>query len=359
MTGGPRLAIVLSGFPRRSETFALADVNALVDRGMVAAVFATKHGEEAAVQPAAARLLPRVRYLSPGTAAAQASEAASALAGSRLDGVHAYFAHTPAAVAVELSCLLGVRFGFSAHAGDARKLPRQELHARARLSTCVVACNADVASEFDGSGVPVQVAHHGVDLDRFAYRSQSPDGICRLLAVGRLVAKKGFDVLLDAVAALAGPWRLRIVGSGPEQQRLEHQVRELRLAERVTFCGPLTHDALPLEYQHADVVVVPSVRDRTGDRDGLPNVVLEAMACGAAVIAADVGAIGSAVRDGSTGLLVPSGDAGALARRLACLMRDPALRACLATRARAAVQRRFDTRRCTARFASVLEQAYG
>src|SRR5262249_40422532 len=180
MTVTPRLAIVLSGFPRRSETFALAEVSALVDRGMVAAVFATKPGDDGATQPAAARLLPRVRYLSPGTAAAQASEAATAVTGSTVDGVHAYFAHTPAAVGGEPARLLGVPFGFSAHARDARKLPRLELHARARSAACVVACNADVASEFDGSGVLLRVVPHGVDLDRFAYgwRSRSPGGSC-------------------------------------------------------------------------------------------------------------------------------------------------------------------------------------
>ncbi|HKB10017.1 MAG TPA: glycosyltransferase, partial [Vicinamibacterales bacterium] len=339
MTVTPRLAIVLSGFPRRSETFALAEVSALVDRGMVAAVFATKPGDDGATQPAAARLLPRVRYLSPGSAAAQASEAATAVTGSTVDGVHAYFAHTPAAVGEELARLLGVPFGFSAHARDARKLPRLELHARARSAACVVACNADVASEFDGSGVLLRVVPHGVDLDRFAYgwRSRSTGGSCRLLAVGRLVAKKGFDVLLDAVGALSGPWRLRLVGDGPERERLERQVRALGLEDRVTFCGPLTHEALPIEYQHADIVVVPSVRDPSGDRDGLPNVVLEAMAAGAAVVGTDAGAIGSAIRDGSTGLLVPGGDAGALARQLEYLIRDSTLRASLAARARAHV----------------------
>src|SRR5262249_58792264 len=137
----------------------------------------------------------------------------------------------------------------------------------------------------------------------------SPGGSCRLLAVGGLVAKKGFDVLLDAVGALSGPWRLRLVGDGPERERLERQVRALGLEDRVTFCGPLTHEALPIEYQHADIVVVPSVRDPSGDRDGLPNVVLEAMAAGAAVVGTDARAIGSPIRAGTTRPLLPAAHA--------------------------------------------------
>jgi len=299
-----QLAVVLSGFPRRSETFALAELNALDERGMLAAVFSITPGDDGAVQPMAERLRSRVRRLSPGGAAAQAAEAAQALQTAAVSGVHAYFAHAPAAVAAELARRLRVPFGFSAHARDARKVPRADLHERARAAACVVACNADVAREFDGSGARLHLVPHGVDLERFRSQPRAWSTVFRLLAVGRLVEKKGFDVLLDAVATLPRPWHLRIVGDGPERDRLVDRTRRLGLADYVSFCGAMTHDALPAEYRWADAVVVPSVRDRSGDRDGLPNVVLEAMASGAATVAADTGDIRSAIDDGVTGLVV-------------------------------------------------------
>jgi glycosyltransferase involved in cell wall biosynthesis len=352
-----RIAIVLSGFPRRSETFALADVSALADRGLVAAVFSTKPGEQGVPQPAARRLQRHVHTLT-GDAAAQAAEAAARLEGVAIAGVHAYFAHTPADVGASLARSLGVPFGFSMHARDARKVSQEALHERALRAACVIACNSDVARELDGSGARVQVVPHGVDLDRFHPRQRASAPVLRLLAVGRLVEKKGFHVLLDAVAAVPVMWVLRIVGDGPERDRLASQARALGIADRVTFTGEMTHDLLPSEYGRADAVVIPSVLDRSGDRDGLPNVVLEAMASGIAVVATKMGAIPSAVRDGETGVLVPAGNRDAIVAALTRLGRDPELRAALGASARGTVEKQFDLRRCTRRLASVLREAY-
>ena len=355
-----QIVIVLSGFPRRSETFALSEVSALDEQGLVAAVFSTKPGETGCPQPQAWRLLSRVHMLS-GEPNVQAAAAARRLDGTPVAGVHAYFAHTPATVASSLAQLLGVPFGFSVHARDARKIARDELHARARRAACVVACNTDVARELSGSGAHVQIVPHGIDLRRFA--PARPDVSAthpqlQLLAVGRLIEKKGFDVLLDALPLVAVPWTLRIIGDGPDRDRLTAQARALGLSSRVSFCGALTHHALPLEYQNADAVVVPSIIDRSGDRDGLPNVVLEAMASGRAIIATDTGAIASAIEDGDTGVLVRAGDRVGLARALERLGMNPKLRAELGAAARAAAERRFEVGACTRRLASVLREAY-
>ena len=353
----PRLAVIVSGFPRRSETFALAELAALDDRGMLAAVFSTKPGEDGPAQPLVRRLRHRVHRLS-GPAEAQAAEAARRLGRARISGVHAYFAHMPADIASTLARALGVPFGFSVHARDARKVDRAELHERARNAACVVACNADVAAEFDGSGARIDVVPHGVDVRRFTGERRSSGQVLQLLTVGRLVEKKGFHVLLDALATVDSPWRLRMIGEGPEGDRLAAQARALGIADRVTFCGAVTHDTLPYEYACADAVVVPSVRDRSGDRDGLPNVVLEAMASGAAVVATGMGAIASAIRHRVTGLLVPAADATALAAALAEVASSPDGRRTLGTAARQIALRDFDVRGCTRRFASVLGDAY-
>jgi len=355
----PRLVIVVSGFPRRSETFALSELAALERDDMLAAIFSTKPGEEGPCQPAAERLQERVRLLSGDTVATQAADAARQLAGVPVNGVHGYFAHTPAAVAASLARRLGVPFGFSAHARDARKVPRRELHERAGRASCVIACNPDVAREFEGSDANLSLVPHGVDLNRFAAHHKAASSRFTMLAVGRLVEKKGLHVLVDAVSRLHFAWRLRIVGEGPERDRLAAQVQAAGIADRVTFCGALTHDALPLEYERADVVVVPSICDATGDRDGLPNVVLEAMAAGAAIVASDTGAIASAVHDADSGVLVRAGDAHALARALDALARDPDRRRQLGAAARTVVERQFDEGRCTERLSAVLRDAYG
>lgn len=342
------IAVVTSGFPRRSETFALNELLALERAGLLAAVFATKAGDGSPPQPGAKRLAGRVRVLPPGSAETQASALVDGLGGGRVQGVHGYFAHLPAEVAEAAARRLGVRFGFSVHARDARKVASVELARRAARAACVVACNADVAADVRRAGGAAEVAPHGVDLERFRPLRRAPAGPLRLLAVGRLVEKKGFHVLVEAVARLRLPFRLRIVGEGPERSRL---------AGRVELAGPLTHAELPAEYAAADIVVVPSVADADGDRDGLPNVVLEAMASSRPVVASDVGAIATAVGR-ETGMLVPPGDAEALARALDFLAAHRDVRERMGVMARARVERDFDLLRCSERFVRRLEAAY-
>jgi glycosyltransferase involved in cell wall biosynthesis len=182
--------------------------------------------------------------------------------------------------------------------------------------------------------------------------------VLRLLAVGRLVEKKGFDVLVDAAALLTLPFHLRIVGEGPLRERLADRIVHAGLTGRVELAGSRTHAQLPGEYAAADLVVVPSVVGPDGDRDGLPNVVLEAMASMRPVVASDVASLGSAVIDGETGLLVPPRDPVALAYGLESLGRRAALRRRLGDNARARAERDFELGRCTDRFRHVVETAY-
>jgi glycosyltransferase involved in cell wall biosynthesis len=353
MTGG--IAVVTSGFPRRSETFALNELLALDRAGALAGVYATKAGESGPQQPDASRL--GVRVLPPGTPREQASALAAELDGLRVAGVHGYFAHRPAEVAALAAYKLGVPFGFSVHARDARKLQPSELAERAAAAACVIACNVDAGAEVERAGGRADVVPHGVDLARFRPREVRRADPPTVLAVGRLVEKKGFHILLDAAARLSFPFRLRIVGEGPERARLDAAVADHGLSERVELIGAVTHAELRVEYGAADIVVAPSLADGTGDRDGLPNVVLEAMACGLPVIGGDVGAMASAL-DGETGLLVPPGDAASLAEALELLARQPALRARIGRAARSRVERDFDLERCAERFVLRLRAAY-
>jgi glycosyltransferase involved in cell wall biosynthesis len=254
-----------------------------------------------------------------------------------------------------------VPFGFSVHALDARKVEPAELHERAAAAHCVVACNPDVARSLRDVGVEPTLTPHGVDRVRFHAipgSTEAPDAP-ELLAVGRLVDKKGFEVLVDAVAAMQTPWRLRIVGDGPNRARLEAAIDRLGLGGRVALHGRVTHDELPALLRGCRAVVVPSVTDAAGDRDGLPNVVLEAMAAGRAVVASDVAAIAEAVHHERTGLLVTPGDAAGLAAALDRVAGDAPLRMRLGAAAQDHVSAHYDLADCSERFCRLLEQAYG
>jgi glycosyltransferase involved in cell wall biosynthesis len=352
-----RIAVVLSGWPRLSESFALNELLALRNAGMLAAVFATKRGDTDDQHPAAAQLDADVRVLAAGNAEQQAAEVVASL-DERVDGVHGYFAHQPAAVARAAAAMLGVPFGFSVHAKDPRKVEPAELADRARAASCVVACNPDVAQLLRSVGADPILVPHGVDLDAFTPLPRQADGRIEMLAVGRLVAKKGFGVLIAATRLLDCDWRLRIVGEGPFLEELGEAARHVGVDERVEFLGSRTHAELPALYHGADIVVVPSVIDHTGDRDGLPNVVLEAMACGLPVVGSDVVAIPTAIEHRVTGLLVEPGQVHGLAKAIDELAADPELRAALGANARACVESRFALTACTNRFLSIVEAAY-
>lgn len=353
---------MLSGWPRVSETFALNELLALEEAGLLAAVVATKPGDTELVQPACARLRTPVHVLAPGDAAAQAAELVARCDGL-VDAFHGYFAHRPAEVAALAAGALGVRYGFSSHALDVRKVSAAELAARAAGAAVVIGCNGDVAASLAAAGADVHLLPHGVDASVFTPAAE-PDvpaagAPIELVAVGRLVAKKGFDVLIAALGAMRSPYRLRLVGDGPERAALEKLAAYHGVVGNVTFAGRCTHAELPALLRSADVVVAPSVVDANGDRDGLPNVVLEAMACGRAVVASDVAAIATAVRPGRTGVLVPPGRADALAAAIDALAAEPAERDRLGRAARACVEEEFELSSCTARFVHELEVAYG
>lgn len=357
--GRPRVAVVLSGWPRVSEVFAVNELLALDRAGMLAAVFATKHGEAGPQQPETGALALPVEVLPEGDVDEQADVIARRIGGTDVAAIHGYFAHHPTAVAAAAARQLGIPYGFSAHALDVRKVAQPALSERVRDAALVVCCNADADAGLRAAGATPRLLRHGVDLSRFPVTPAPGGSPLTLLSVGRLVEKKGFDVLLAAMEMLDRPYRLRIVGTGPLQETLQAGVQARGLADRVELVGRATHETLPAEYAAADIVVVPSVVDSRGDRDGLPNVVLEAMASGRPVVGTDVGAISTAVHDGVTGLVVAPCDPEQISHAVTQLIDDAGLRRRLGTAARRAVKSRFDLAECTTAFCRTLEHVYG
>ena len=363
---GPRLGVIVSGWPRVSETFALNELLALRRGGLLGAVFATKPGDCGLRQPESETLDDLVEVLPNTSIPQQGAYVAARMIELDLQAIHGYFAHPPAEVASIAAQLSGRPYGFSCHALDVRKVPAATLARRGAGAAVVVACNRDVAVTLDQAGVQPCLLAHGVDLRRFQVPASTGASPGRqtgtpmeVLAVGRLVAKKGFAHLVEAFTRCRRDIRLSIVGEGPERDRLERLITDLALADRVRLLGGRTHHQLPGLYRQADVVAVPSVVDVNGDRDGLPNVVLEAMACARPVLASDVAAIATAVETGHSGVLVPPGDVGALAAALDKLAASPTERARLGANARHAVEQRFDLDHCGQSLCRLLEKSYG
>jgi glycosyltransferase involved in cell wall biosynthesis len=233
----------------------------------------------------------------------------------------------------------------------------------------VTACSADLARRAMALGAPedrTEVIPYGVDTNRFrpdpasrgARRAEIglPEDAPLIVTAGRLVRKKGFEYLIDAMAQLPGA-TLAIAGSGDLAAELAARARERAVADRVRLLGNLTHDAVGSWLAAADVAVIPSVRDDSGNVDGLPNTVLEALAAGTAVVSTPAGGISAVMTHGETGLIVPERDAASLARAIAALLRDRERAASLGRAARKAADERFGWGAAAARFETAYDRA--
>jgi len=406
-------------FPRLSETFILDEILGLEAAGVPLRLYAVAHPGEEITQPDVAKVMSPVVYLrAPGGWLQSSREVAATLvAHARLLGrdprrylgvvayiarrrrhlstvrnfaqagrlallleaddarhVHAAFAHGPASVAHFVHLLTGLPFSFAAHAKDLYVSAPDLLARKVGDASFVLTCSQSAASTLAAIAGPeaakVLLAHHGVDTTRFAPPAETaePDpqslqllAPLRVLAVGRLVAKKGYPVLVEALAALTAGGRpvcCTVVGAGPDRAELEAMTARLGLSPLLRFLGSRTHQQVAASYRDADVFVQASVVLANGDRDGIPNSVLEAMASGLAVVASDVAGIPEVVADGC-GLLVPAGDPVALAAALDRLAGDPALRTQLGHAARDHVVSCFDRTACAKAIAPLFETRPG
>ncbi len=166
-----------------------------------------------------------------------------------------------------------------------------------------------------------------------------------MLTLCRLVEKKGVDTLLrtcdEMGKRLARPWRLTVAGDGPDRARLEALAAELGCAEHVRWLGAVDNESVPGLLAAADVFALPCRTDSSGDRDGIPVVLMEAMACGVPVISGDLEAIRELIRDGESGFLVDGHDVDGLAARIASIAASPDLRGLLIAAGRRRIESEF------------------
>ena len=388
----PRIAVVVKGYPRLSETFIAQEILGLERRGLALTVVSLRHPTDPAVHELHRQIAARVIYLPeylyqesgrvlaawrrvrrwPTYAAArrlwlrdlrrdrtpnrarrfgQALVLAAELPAD-VGLLYAHYLHTPASVARYAARLSGRGWCLSAHAKDIWTTPAWDQ--REKLGDCrwATVCSAGNASHLRALAPDAEVLlnYHGLDPERFPAprRGRGPDGSdparpVQLLGVARLVPKKGIAVLLDALAALPPGlhWRYTHIGSGPLRAELAARAARLGLAERIRWCGALAQDQVLNAYRGADLFVLASRIAPDGDRDGLPNVLLEAGAQELAVVASRVEAVPELIEEGRNGRLVAPDDPQALAGALARLIADPAARLRLGRAARARVLEGF------------------
>lgn len=264
--------------------------------------------------------------------------------------LYVHFANRPATVGRFTAFLTGVPFGLSAHAKDIWLTPRKELARKVRDAQVVLACTTEgqrYLASLAGTRTPVVLAHHGVETEG-RRRNPAPEPPATVLSVGRLVEKKGHDTLVRAAGLLRDRGvdvRLRIVGEGAEWSRLQRLVHELDVDDRVTFTGPLSEAEVRSEYERAHVFALACRELENGDRDGIPNVLLEAMAYGLPIVSTQCGGILEAVEDGRSALLAEPDDAEGLADRLAEIVSDNVLSSRIGSGAAQRVQKHFDRER--------------
>lgn len=385
-----RVGYVLKVYPRFSETFIVTEILARESHGDDLAIYALRPTTDARFHPEIARVRARVTWVPrpakandlwrllgdtltgaemrrrfadlmpvlatlPGDEVAQGVALARSVVDDGIGHLHAHFASLAGRTAWLASRLTGVPYTVTTHAKDIfhESVDMTWLRRVCGDAERVVAISRYNKDHLDcvleGTGAKVSLRYNALELARFPYREPHPiDGPLRVAAVGRLVPKKGFGQLIDATARVVASGRdirVDIAGAGELAGELQAQIDRLGLGNHVRLLGPLTQEEVRGLLQGAHVFAAPCVPTADGNIDGLPTVVLEAMAIGTPVIATAVTGLPEVIRDGDTGILLLPGDVRALARALEeCADgRIDAVR--LASRARVLVEDQFDSQR--------------
>lgn len=380
------IGYVVKRYPRYSETFIVNEILAHEAAGLDVHIFALLPPQDTHFQDIIARVRAPVTYLPAesgkacdwwatlrGTACGNpavwqrlaavgdesAREVLQALVLAReirqrgIRHLHAHFATAATTVARLAAGMTGIGYSFTAHAKDIFHEDVTTADLRRKFADAAFAVTVSdynkryLHERLAGVATRIERIYNGLDLTRFPYHSPHAR-YPQIVTVGRLVEKKGFGYLLEACGLLARrgvDFGCRIIGSGEQEAALRDQIAALDLGGHVELCGPRPQQEVITALQGAAVFAAPCVVGGDGNRDGLPTVLLEAMALGTPCVATDVTGIPEILKDGHTGLLVAQRDPQALATALERLLHAADLRVRLAEQARALMERCFDVHR--------------
>lgn len=411
MAHGRKIVVVLKGYPRLSETFIAQELLGLERAGLELVIVALRKPSDAKRHPVHDEIKAPVHYLPeylhdeplrvmrsllaclarPGFRRALGSLMADlgrdftrnrfrrfgqamVLAHEWPEGgdwLHAHFLHTPASVTRYASLLRGLPWTCSAHAKDIWTSADWELADKLASARWTVTCTKTGFEHLQSlakGGSPVHLSYHGLDLSRFASfdrvnsrrdGSRKDDPVI-LLSVGRAVEKKGYDILLHALALLPADlaWRFDHIGGGEQLPRLQALADRLGVAARVSWKGALAQEEVLEHYRRADIFALACRIAADGDRDGLPNVLVEAASQRLACVSTNVSGVPELLDHELHGLIVPSENAQALAVALERAMRDPALRMRLGDAAERRVRDHFDHRSSIGQLKQLFEREW-
>ncbi len=413
MTSPPVLGMILKGYPRISETFISNEILLLERLGFTLHLFSMRQPRETfsheSIQKIRAPVhylpetlftsLPRLLYHNLLLAGKRPANYTTALrtavrrllrtrkiatikhllqAGylvhrflpdSGVVHLHAHFAHSPTSVAMFASQLSGLDFSFTAHAKDIYTSDPRQLREKIAQARFVVTCteyNKRFLGEISaGETTPIHRMYHGIDIEFFSRHilekncERVPTPPYRILTIARMTAKKGLPTVYRSLKILRDQgisFQHALIGDGEDRDRILSLIKELGLDPFTQLPGTQPHEVVLEHYRNADVFVLGCEVAPNGDRDGIPNVLLESMAVGVPVVATNISAIPELVVEGETGLLVPPAQPEKMARALIRLLTDIPLRKQVTEAARKRVVQTFDNRALIGGLAAVYRQ---
>ena len=384
-----RIAVVVKGYPRLSETFIAQEILGLEKRGINQLIVSLRHPTEKIVHDLNHEIKANVLYLpeylqddyrrveqarrwaksqttfnsaekifkadlakdkSPnrwrrwGQACVLANELPD-----DIKWIHTHYLHTPCSVARYASKLLNMNWSFSAHAKDIWTSPKWELQGKLADASWGVTCtkhNVSFLKKLANNPSKIELLYHGLDFSRFPNPPARKIEIhkpVRIISIGRAVEKKGYRDLLKALSQIKDDnrWSFDHIGGGKLTDQLKVQARKLGIEKRITWHGAKDREFVIKSLCEADVFVLPSIAAKSGDMDGLPNVIMEAQAVGLPIISTNISAIPEIVDNGENGILVNERNPKELAKALATLINDANLRIRLGENGAESVKKRF------------------
>ena len=374
------IAIVLKGYPRLSETFIAQEILSLEKAGVSVIIISLRKPTDPYIHPVHEKIKAPISYLpeylfnepirvlrswwqvrsnpryksarriwrkhllrdfSPnrvrrwGQALVLAAEFSP-----EINHIYAHFLHTPASVAHYASMLTGHTWSVSSHAKDIWLTPNWEKTEKLESCSWAVTCtNYGYRHLNDLVPGKTHLSYHGLDTKQLSQKKYSnilphsdQGDLLRLLSVGRAVKKKGFSVLIEALSNLPKNinWHWTHIGGGSELAKLQKLSHKLGLTEKITWRGAQPQNGVFEAYENSDLFIMPSIIATDGDRDGLPNVLMEAASKKVCCIATDLPGITEFIRHDETGWIVPAKNSKELTRSIISLSQDPAKRVRLA-----------------------------